>query len=72
MKSFYLYVFVRNFFCIIVIVFLEPQVPLWNPLIVRFRESFPSICPTYGVAKKVLSRTTWSLIGFFYYLNFPL
>nr|YP_009518877.1 hypothetical protein Ycf47 [Boodleopsis pusilla]AYC64876.1 hypothetical protein Ycf47 [Boodleopsis pusilla] len=50
--------------CFIVFV-LEPQMPLWNPLIDRTRHLFL----TYGEAKHFLIKFTWISIGIFTFLH---
>nr|AYC64779.1 hypothetical protein Ycf47 [Boodleopsis sp. FL1161] len=51
---------------ILIILFLEPQMVLWNPLITRLRNLFL----TYEIAKKSIAKITWLDICIFYIVHF--
>ena len=60
------YVLFRFFFSIVIVAILKSQTPEWNPVIISFKEKFPIFCPTYIVAKRLLSKITWNFIWTFY------
>nr|YP_009519648.1 hypothetical protein Ycf47 [Udotea flabellum]AYC65699.1 hypothetical protein Ycf47 [Udotea flabellum] len=68
------FTFFRLFFLILIISILEPQTPEWNPLIIQLRAKgsiyIPYLFSTYELAKKNLSRITWSTIFFFYFIHY--
>lgn len=57
---------VRFFASFFILLLIEPQTPLWNPLITRIRHLFL----TYEIAKKSLANITWGAIGIFYFIHF--
>nr|YP_009472609.1 hypothetical protein [Rhipilia penicilloides]ARO74313.1 hypothetical protein [Rhipilia penicilloides] len=56
----------RFFINFVMIVLLEPQTSLWNPMIPRIRDLFL----TYGTAKTFLTRVSWGAIGMYYFVYF--
>ena len=66
--NFNLYLLFRFYFSIIIIVVLKPQTPKKNSLIKLLKKEFEFLFPTYMIARKSLTRITWSLLFVFYFI----
>ena len=66
--NFNLYLLFRFYFSILIIVVLKPQTPKKNSLIKLLKKEFEFLFPTYMIARKILTRITWSLLFVFYFI----